>query len=100
MKRSPLALSGFVVTLIVGSMLILSQKTLLAQQGAETGKLVTNNDSNVLKKNKNKGKKHLNKENKSLGLAGGKRVGVKEIVKTEKKEKEEVGEKLEPKNDK
>ncbi len=109
MKRSSLNLSGIIIALIVGLALILSQKTLLAQQAAATDTTTdtsaTKNDSKALKNGTHKGKKHLKKVNNTEGLAEGKKVkvkeiGKKEIVKTDKKDKEAAAENQGLKNNK
>jgi hypothetical protein len=81
-------------------MVALSQKTLLAQQDNSTGAPTVESQSKILKKIKHKNKKRLKEGDKKIDLREDKKAKVKQALKTNKEEKEEIENGLDAKGDK
>ena len=76
MRKVNVTLFGFITVLIVGLAVVLSQRTLLAEQDTITAASAAKSQS---------------KTSKKIKLKEGKKIGAKETVKTNTKEKGEIG---------
>ena len=96
MRKVNVTLFGFITVLIVGLAVVLSQRTLLAEQDTTTEASAAKTQLKTSEKIKHKDKKQLKKgfkkgKPKEGKLKEGKKIGAKETVKTNTKEKGEIG---------